>query len=956
MDAGKELSYELFPDAPVQLIGVDAATNNLVVTPEARAALAALGPGKLCVVGVTGMYRTGKSTLLNFLRHSRTTDVGGDPSGGAGGGSESSTPRKGRGFLVSHTVERGTRGIWMWGRPHKAILENGEECWVLDLDSEGIGGIDSDETHDARIFSLATLLCSTVIYNSLGTIDANAIAALSFVTQLAKHIQVNPPFPGEAAADDDGLDEDDDEHAELEFSRFFPSFLWVLRDFQLDLEDGAGNPITADEYLEQSLRAQPGFDASTIEQNRIRQMMTSYFSSRSCATLVRPLMDEQRLQDIHHVSFDDLREEFRDGLESLRNRVYLHHLRPKVVNNVAVTGKSFLALCDHYVEAITDGGVPTINSAWQDVMRDECRDAVAAAASHYDNAAAATQSAYAMRAAAPVESLALVDRHLSLAKESIDVYLNRAGGPELLAHRETLERLLRERFHALSKENYDKSEAMCREALHYLHSTLIAPKLAKPEASEACGTGLLGLEECLPNNKPNPIKANAYIKKDMPFQALQEDIRELIVHYSTAAPKATGPAKEAVLADFLAKEIMEASSWVVGQEGEKHLADISKLSGLIDESRSKEVFNASRREAEERSVEASQVQVLKMRAEKLQLISQLAFVEDLLKLREADLKGAQAEIAELKTQIDGHKEALATGRSTIQVEAPPPFDSRTDMRALCDGALRMFFLLSGLVWASFMLYSHLFNNIELSQDGPPHGRKGGDDEAPAGLLGPAWLRLAFEMTGLPVNESSFDLHTVENWSLEKDAALPWSRFANAFSFGFIPIASNASSEASTALEVSVPQPTFAFTLGRAIFFCTAISVVAISSMYGVMDLPAFNLGLATCMNIIFYARVWWYPHLRHHILVLVCAPSIPYLAAPCIVGLRKSYRRIFETGGTQEERRSVSEIIGNSWENVSPRKWRRVWKARAEERLRAKGMGDLARKLPMSPEATKKAN
>ena len=94
MDAGKELSYELFPDAPVQLIGVDAATNNLVVTPEARAALAALGPGKLCVVGVTGMYRTGKSTLLNFLRHSRTTDVGGDPSGGAGGGSESSTPRK----------------------------------------------------------------------------------------------------------------------------------------------------------------------------------------------------------------------------------------------------------------------------------------------------------------------------------------------------------------------------------------------------------------------------------------------------------------------------------------------------------------------------------------------------------------------------------------------------------------------------------------------------------------------------------------------------------------------------------------------------------------------------------------------------------------------------------------------------------------------------------------------
>ena len=76
MDAGKELSYELFPDAPVQLIGVDAATNNLVVTPEARAALAALGPGKLCVVGVTGMYRTGKSSLPNFMRHGRHSPSG----------------------------------------------------------------------------------------------------------------------------------------------------------------------------------------------------------------------------------------------------------------------------------------------------------------------------------------------------------------------------------------------------------------------------------------------------------------------------------------------------------------------------------------------------------------------------------------------------------------------------------------------------------------------------------------------------------------------------------------------------------------------------------------------------------------------------------------------------------------------------------------------------------------
>ena len=44
--------------------------------------------------------------------------------------------------------------------------------------------------YDTRIFSLATLLCSTLVYNSLGSIDENAINNLSFVANLAQHIKV----------------------------------------------------------------------------------------------------------------------------------------------------------------------------------------------------------------------------------------------------------------------------------------------------------------------------------------------------------------------------------------------------------------------------------------------------------------------------------------------------------------------------------------------------------------------------------------------------------------------------------------------------------------------------------------------------------------------------------------------------------------------------------------------
>jgi hypothetical protein len=69
-------------------------------------------PGKLCIVAVAGLYRTGKSSLVNYLLERES------------------------GFKVGPTVNRCTRGIWMWGRPRLATLPNGETAWVLVLDSE----------------------------------------------------------------------------------------------------------------------------------------------------------------------------------------------------------------------------------------------------------------------------------------------------------------------------------------------------------------------------------------------------------------------------------------------------------------------------------------------------------------------------------------------------------------------------------------------------------------------------------------------------------------------------------------------------------------------------------------------------------------------------------------------------------------------------------------------------
>ena len=89
----------------------------------------------------------------------------------------------------------------MWGAPRRATTVTGETLALVFLDTEGLGGLEVDQKYDVQIFALATLLCSHLVYNSLGSIDENTINNLSFVANLSQYIRVN-------AGDDDDEDED----------------------------------------------------------------------------------------------------------------------------------------------------------------------------------------------------------------------------------------------------------------------------------------------------------------------------------------------------------------------------------------------------------------------------------------------------------------------------------------------------------------------------------------------------------------------------------------------------------------------------------------------------------------------------------------------------------------------------------------------------------------------------
>lgn len=155
---------KIFRDEAIPLVTYE--NNTFLVNQEALDILKQID-GPLSILGVAGLYRSGKSYLLNRIILNQE-----------------------RGFHTGSTINACTRGIWMWGRPLKAQTEDNQIVNLIVLDSEGFGALDQDSSHDCRIFALILLLSSIFMYNSMGPIDETAISNLSVVINITKHLKV----------------------------------------------------------------------------------------------------------------------------------------------------------------------------------------------------------------------------------------------------------------------------------------------------------------------------------------------------------------------------------------------------------------------------------------------------------------------------------------------------------------------------------------------------------------------------------------------------------------------------------------------------------------------------------------------------------------------------------------------------------------------------------------------
>ena len=232
---------------PVQFITIDN-EGHCKLTKESEEIISKIETN-IAVVCIAGIYRSGKSYLLNRLLGRQD------------------------GFEIGPTIASCTKGLWIWGDP---VNLNGKNYKVLIIDTEGLASAfeDRNESIDMIIFCLGLLLSSLFIYNSMKNIDESAIENLALVLNFAKKIQ--------------------SKFKEINnYANNFPSFLWVLRDWALELIDTNGNEITARQYLENALREENmnnistnSFNQGVIDEinkkNDIRRTLKLFFKERDC--------------------------------------------------------------------------------------------------------------------------------------------------------------------------------------------------------------------------------------------------------------------------------------------------------------------------------------------------------------------------------------------------------------------------------------------------------------------------------------------------------------------------------------------------------------------------------------------------------------------------------------------------------------------------------------------------
>ncbi|XP_041535036.1 guanylate-binding protein 4-like [Microtus oregoni] len=378
------------------------------------------------VVAIVGFYRTGKSYLMNKLAGRNT------------------------GFSMGSTIQSHTKGIWMWCVPHP---QKPGHTLVL-LDTEGLGDVEKgDNQNDCWIFALAVLLSSTFVYNSMGAINQQAMDQLHYVTELTDRIRSRA-----------SPDQEDEVEDSAEFVSFFPDFMWVLRDMTLRLE-ADGQSLTADEYLENSLKLKQGTSEEDKNYYLPRFCIRKFFPRRKCFVFCPPT-DWRRLSELESLHNDELDSDFVQQVAEFCSFVFSSSKAKALPGGAEVNGAQLGILVQTYLDSINSGTLPCLENAVMILAKHKNQEAVQKATECYT-------VKIAQKLRLPTDTLQeLLDVHAACEKEAIAVFMKHSLKDDKREFQEKLVATIEEYKENFMQQNEAASRSYCLATLEKLAEPL----------------------------------------------------------------------------------------------------------------------------------------------------------------------------------------------------------------------------------------------------------------------------------------------------------------------------------------------------------------------------------------------------------------------------------------------------------------------------------------------------
>ncbi|NXU81588.1 GBP1 protein, partial [Oreotrochilus melanogaster] len=379
------------------------------------------------VVAITGPYRTGKSYLMNRLAAQR------------------------KGFSLGSTVQSHTKGIWMWCVAHPC--QPGHTLVLLD--TEGLG--DTEKVCEEQELPLCLPGTLGKLWKSQARCpESGHSRCRGYVLTLSEHIRVK-------AAPRRSEDELEDSE---KFASFFPTFVWLVRDFTLQLELD-GKEISEDQYLENALKLRAESTPETQGYNRTRECIRRFFAERKCFVFDVPARRKD-LAHLEEVEDEQLDPGFLQQLEKFCSYIWEKAPVKRVPGGHIITGKLLGKLAASYVEVIRSGAVPCLESTVMALAKAENAAAVEEAVRLY-------RDLMEQRVKLPTETLEeLLELHARCEREALELFLARASAradaffPLHLPAQRQVE-AVKEKF---CKDNEKVSRDKCEAALRDLFQEL----------------------------------------------------------------------------------------------------------------------------------------------------------------------------------------------------------------------------------------------------------------------------------------------------------------------------------------------------------------------------------------------------------------------------------------------------------------------------------------------------